>query len=301
MIKKLVLVALLAVSSMAIAAEKITLVWGFSPAANQANFYRALVAEMNRIQDKYEFQFETKPGAGGAIAARYVLQNQENTLFGTTSTFFIRANFDKETGYSIDSFQPVFVQTVGAPVALFSTKYKNLKDINKSAELSTSISGFGSHSHLMASMLHETYSEILIVNYPSLVDANKDVLGQHINTGINWLSEIETSADSGLTTVLGITGTREVKGHKTLASQGIKGLEQFSTNTSIQAGSGMSEQRVKEIYTLLREANKSPTVTQYYAKEYSTPVDYSQAQTVQWFNNQVKFWREQAAKARPVK
>ena len=301
MIKQLLLATLLALSTTAFAAEKITLVWGFSPASNQANFYRALMAEMNKAQDKYEFLFETRPGAGGAIAAKYVLQNQDNTLFGTTSTFFIRANFDKETGYSTDSFQPVFVQTVGAPVALFSTKYKNIKDINKNTDLSVSISGFGSHSHLMASVLNELYPATLIVNYPSLVDANKDVIGQHINAGWNWLSEIESSAEGNLTTILGITGTREVKGYKTLASQGIRGFENASTNTSIQAGTGMSEQKVKEIYTLLREANKSPNITQYYAKEYSTPVDYTQSQTNKWYKDQVKFWQEQSVKARPVK
>ena len=105
MIKRLILATLLALASTAFAAEKITLIWGFSPASNQANFYRAIVAKLNQQQSKYEFIFDTKPGAGGAIGARYVLANPQTTLLGGTSTFFIRPNFDKETGYQADQFQ----------------------------------------------------------------------------------------------------------------------------------------------------------------------------------------------------
>lgn len=300
MIKRLLLAIAMAVSTTAFAAEKITLIWGFSPAANQANFYRALVQELNQQQSKYEFVFDTRTGAGGAIAARYVLQNPQNTLFGGTSTFFIRPNFDKDTGYQADQFQPVFVQTLGAPLALFSTKYKNIKDLKSAKRFTTSISGFGSHSNLMASILAESYPAVTIVNYPSLVDANKDVVGEHIDTGWNWLAEIEPSLDTNMTNVLGLTGTRSVKGHPTLASLGVRGYENVSTNTGIYAGTDMPLDRVKEIYEMLRVANKSPAVRALYDKEYSTPVDYTWAQTVKWYADQVKFWAVQSAKVKPL-
>jgi hypothetical protein len=300
MFKKIVLAALMAASVTAMAAERITLVWGFSPAANQANFYRAMVADLNKNQTKYEFVFETKPGAGGAVAAKYILDNPKNTLLGGTSTFFIRPNFDKETGYAAESFQPVLVQTLGAPVALFSTQYKSVKDIKKDYGFTTSISGYGSHSNLMGSILGEHYSGVRIVNYTSLVDANKDVLGRHIDTGWNWLSEIEGAVDANLTSVLGLTGTRSIKGHPTLASQGIKGFENVSTNTVIVASTEMPAEKVRELYELLRVANRAPDVQAGYAREFSTPADFTWAQTVSWFNQQVKFWREQAAKVKPL-
>jgi tripartite-type tricarboxylate transporter receptor subunit TctC len=300
MFKKIVLAALMAVSVSAMAAERITLIWGFSPAANQANFYRAMVADLNRNQTKYEFIFETKPGAGGAVAAKYILDNPKNTLLGGTSTFFIRPNFDKETGYAAESFQPVLVQTLGAPVAFFSSKFNSIKVLKKDQDITTSISGYGSHSNLMGSILGEHYSGVRIINYVSLVDAVRDVQGKHIDTGWNWLAEIEGAVESNTTSVLGLTGTRSVKGFPTLASQGIKGFENVSTNTAIVASTEMPIEKVRELYELLRVANRAPDVQAGYAREFSTPADFTWPQTVSWFNQQVKFWREQAAKVKPL-
>lgn len=300
MFKKIVLAALMAVSVSAMAAEKITLVWGFSPAANQANFYRAMVADLNRNQTKYEFIFETKPGAGGAVAAKYILDNPKNTLLGGTSTFFIRPNFDKETGYAAESFQPVLVQTLGAPVAFFSSKFNSIKVLKKDQDITTSISGYGSHSNLMGSILGEHYSGVRIINYVSLVDAVRDVQGKHIDTGWNWLAEIEGAVESNTTSVLGLTGTRSVKGFPTLASQGIKGFENVSTNTAVVASTEMPAEKVRELHELLRVANRAPDVQAGYAREFSTPADFTWPQTTAWFGQQVKFWREQAAKVKPL-
>ena len=301
MIKRLLLATLLALSTTAFAAERITLYWGFSAAANQANFYRALVNELNKNQTKYEFFFDTRIGAGGAIAANHILKNPQNTLLGGTTTFYVRPNFDKDTGYSADSFQPVFVQTLGAPVALYSSKFKSVKDLKKTDDITNGISGFGSHSNLMASILDETYPKVMVVNYPSLVDSNREVLGKFIDTGWNWLAEIQGSVDSGLTNPLGLTGTRSVNGIPTLASQGIKGFENASTNTVIVASAEMSKEKVKEIYEMLRLANKAPEVQAGYAREFSTPADFTWDQTVQWHNQQVKFWADQSKKVKLVK
>jgi tripartite-type tricarboxylate transporter receptor subunit TctC len=300
MFKKLALAVFLVLSVSAIAAEKITIIWGFSPAANQASFYRAMVVELNRAQSRYEFVFDTRPGAGGAVAARYILDNPKNTLLGGTSTFFIRPNFDRETGYAAESFQPVLVQTLGAPVALYSTRFKTIDELKKATEITTGISGYGSHSNLMASVLGEHYAGVRIINYVSLADTTKDVLGRHINTAWNWLSDLEGSVDANLTNILGITGTRNVRGFPTLASQGIRGFENVSTNTAIVASAEMPAEKVRELYELLRVANRAPDVQAGYARERSESADFTWPQTTAWFNQQVRFWREQAAKVKPL-
>jgi tripartite-type tricarboxylate transporter receptor subunit TctC len=300
MIKRLLLTTLLALSTSVFAAEKIAIIWGFSAAANQANFYRAMVADLNRNQTKYEFVFDTRPGAGGAVAAKYVLDNPKNTLLGGTSTFFIRPNFDKETGYAAESFQPVLVQTLGAPVALYSTRFKTIDELKNSKEITTGISGYGSHSNLMASILGENFTGTRIINYTSLVDASKDVLGQHINVAWNWIGEIEGVADANLTNILGLTGTRSVRGFPTLASQGIRGFENVSTNTVIVSSVEMPAEKVRELHQLLRVANRAPDVQAGYARERSESADFTLPQTTAWFNQQVRFWREQAAKVKPL-
>lgn len=300
MVQKLILIVFMFFSMTAIAAEKITLLWGFSPASNQAVFYRAMVMDLNKNQTKYEFIFDTKPGASGAIAAKYILNNPQNALLGASSTFFIRSNFDKDTGYDVENFQPVFIQALGAPVAFFSTKYPTIRSLKRDQDLTTSISGYGSHSNLLASILGEHFLGTRIIRYTSLVDANKDILGQHIDTGWNWLGDIEGPVVSRMTNVLGLTGTRSVNGHPTLTSQGIKGFDDMSTNTSIFASAAMLPERVRELYELLRIANKATDVQAGYAREYSISADVTLQQTVIWFNQQVKFWREQSTKVKPL-
>ena len=51
------------------AKENITIYYAWGPADSVANYSRTLAAEANKLQNKYTFIFDTKPGAGGAIAA----------------------------------------------------------------------------------------------------------------------------------------------------------------------------------------------------------------------------------------
>jgi tripartite-type tricarboxylate transporter receptor subunit TctC len=98
-----------------------------------------------------------------------------------------------------------------------------------------------------------------------------------------------------------LTGTRTVNGIPTLASQGIKGFENTSTNTQIVASAEMPQEKVKEIYELLRVANRAAEVQAGYAREFSTPADFTWEQTVQWHKQQVKFWADQSKKVKLVK
>ena len=61
------LLAVLATLSLIAQAQKETqtLVYSWTAADTAANFYRALAEESNKIQNKYNFVFDTKPGAGG--------------------------------------------------------------------------------------------------------------------------------------------------------------------------------------------------------------------------------------------
>jgi tripartite-type tricarboxylate transporter receptor subunit TctC len=296
MIKRLLLVSLMMFSATAMSAEKITLYWGFSPASNTANIYRTLVRELNKIQNKYDFVFETRPGGGGAVAANHILQNPNNTLLGGTSSFFVRSNFDKSTGYNTNSFKPIFVQSQGSPLALWSSRHKSLQDIKKTDEFTVSISGFGSHSNLMADILKETYPGVRIINYTGLTNANKDVLGKHIDFGWNWLSEVLPQSEARFGYIVGITGTRNIGPYKTFTSQGIKGFENTSTNTAIYASQNMPDDKVKEIHEFLQIANKSPEIILLYNKEHSVPAELNVSETRKWYADQAQFWAEQSAK-----
>jgi tripartite-type tricarboxylate transporter receptor subunit TctC len=296
MFKKYMAAMFLVLPLLAGATEKIILIYGFSPASNQANFYRALAREVNSAQTKYEIVVETKPGAGGAIAANHTLANSQTTLLGGGSTFFLRSNFDRATGYSTDNFKPVFVQAVDAPLVLLSKKYKTLKEAQQAANLTVSISGYGSHSHLMAEILKERLPQVRIVNYATMVDANRDIVGQHIDSGWNFLSNADDIIETGVAHAIAITGIRNIKSYQTFKAQGIADFDQLSSNTAIFAGKEMPDAKTQELFELFRVANSAPSVKILYDKEFSTQPNLTREQTHKWYNDQVLFWTRMSGK-----
>jgi tripartite-type tricarboxylate transporter receptor subunit TctC len=299
MFKQLVLALTMLMSMSVWSAEKIHVVWGFSPASNQANFYRAIVNELNSMQNKYEFVFEHRPGAGGAVAARYVLSNPESAVLGGTSTFFLRSHVDKETGYSTSDFQPVLVQTLGAPLVLLSSRHQTFNTAQQSQDLTVSVSGFGSSSHLMGSVLKEAVPQTRIINYVTLVDANKDILGGHIGAGWNFFADVDKTIESKHAHGLALTGTVSHKGIPTFKDLGISAFDQLTSNTAMYASNKMPKEKLLEIHGFLREANRRQRVRAFYALEYSNPVDFDHQQTVQWFKQQETFWAQQSQKIKP--
>lgn len=300
MFKKIIATILMMVTLSAFAAERISIVWGFNPASNQANFYRAMVNELNATQKKYEFVFENRPGAGGAVAARYVLNNSESAVLGGTSTFFLRSQFDQQTGYATSEFQPVLVQTLGAPLILLSKKHHSLKDLNKNpVDITVSISGAGSSSHLMASVLKESMPKVKIVNYVSLVDANKDIMGQHIDSGWNFYADVDKLIESKAAQGLALTGKKSHNGIPTFKQAGVSGFDDLTSNTAMYTSAKMPKEKVLEIHAMLREVNRNPKIKDFYAREYSTPADMDYEQTRQWYIGQEVFWTVQAKKMKP--
>lgn len=295
MLKKILLAVLLSFSLSASAAETIYLVYGFSPASNLANIYRVMAKELNARQSKYDFVVDVRPGAGGAIAVNHTLQNPQNSVYGTSSTFFIRANFDKSTGYSTDSFRPVFVQGQGSPLVLMSKKYTSLKEIKSSADFTVSISGVGSISHIMASQLGVSYPNIRIVNYPTLIDANRDILGQHVDTGWNWLGDVGDLIASGAVNSLGISGNNTHGKFNTLP-----GFENLSSNAAIVAPMAMPEAKAEELYALFKEVNSLDTIQSMYQRDYYSKANLSWLETRVWYVKQVKFWKQQSEKVKPL-
>lgn len=300
MFKKILASIFMLVSLSAWSAERISIVWGFNPASNQANFYRAMVNELNTTQKKYEFVFESRPGAGGAVAARYVLNNPESAVLGGTSTFFLRSQFDHQTGYATSEFQPVLVQTLGAPLVLVSKKHQSMNEmIKKSTDITVAISGAGSSSHLMASVLKENIPAVKIVNYVSLVDAQKDILGQHIDSGWQFYADVDKLIESKAAQGLALTGKKSHNGLPTFKQQGVAGFDDLTSNTAMYASAKMPREKVLEIHALLREVNRNKKIKDFYAREYSVPADMDYEQTRQWYIGQEVFWTVQAKKMKP--
>ena len=147
--KTLFLSLFLSVLSLSVQAkETVTIVYSWTPADPAANFHRTLVEEANKIQNKYTFVFDTKPGAGGSIAANYVA-NTPNTILANASAFYIRPNFFPKESHDINNFRLLMPQCSG-PIAISSKKYKSWTEVSVDKPLTIGVSGLGTTTHLVA-------------------------------------------------------------------------------------------------------------------------------------------------------
>jgi tripartite-type tricarboxylate transporter receptor subunit TctC len=188
-----------------------------------ANYHRTLVAEANKIQDKYTFVFDTKPGAGGTIAARTVL-SQPDTVLAHSTAFFVRPNVYPTESYDLTQYKEQYVHCM-APMAVTSTKFKTWKDVPQDAAVSVGISGLGVTTHLAALQLKEKYPNLNIIPFKSTNDSMLSMVSGQTDLHIGFISEAEQwSKDNAhaerKVTVLGITGTKVVNGYTPLVKQG---------------------------------------------------------------------------------
>lgn len=284
---KKLLLSLIFVAGLAQAQEKIPSVWAFNIANIQGTYYRATLEEANRIQKKYEFVAEHKPGAGGEIAALYV-RGEKIAMLGTSSAFFIRPNL-YQTKYNFDQFKPVHVMAL-SPAALV-TKNQELKTILSKDKISIGTAGAGSTTHLMALKFKEYFpnKNVVIVSYKSSTEALQDVLGGHVDLTFEFLGDAEARGAK----ILGLTGTNRVKNYSLLKDMGYPNQADIVGMYLVLVRADMPQDQYREIQDILIRAEKSSRVQELYATDYSfkpnvpltTPNDY-----MRWYERTIRTW-----------
>jgi tripartite-type tricarboxylate transporter receptor subunit TctC len=203
-----------------------------------------------------------------------------------SSSFFVRPNF---TGsgpvYNVDSFTPVFVQATGSPIAVLSKRYSSMKDVPLTNDTTVGTAGVGTISDLVASKITNARR----VPYPSMIAADKDVMGQHIDLSTDFLGDIGGLIDGNLVNVLGITGTKQIGNMKPL-----KGFENLVANYGLYASTEMPAETVKALHSVFGKVNNNKPVVESYSRDYLTPAAMNMRQSLEWFREQTKFWRTQA-------
>ena len=91
--KSILATLLLLTVTVANSATTVQVVWPFSPSSSQSVMARDLIESANKSQDKYQFVFINKPGAGGSIAANYTLNRPELTLMISSNSFWLNMAF----------------------------------------------------------------------------------------------------------------------------------------------------------------------------------------------------------------
>jgi len=293
--KKFMAILLATLSINAVAKENITLAYSWGPGDNAANFYRALVAEANKIQNQYTFLFDTKPGAGGTVAANFTTNNPTNTLWINSSAGFIRPNLFPTESHSMADFRSILPMCV-APFVISSIKYKNWKEVPKDAKLSIGMSGMGTTTHLVSLQIQKNYPNLNIVPFKSTSEALLNVLNGSVDFSVGFHGDSEQYTGPGSVKQvywLGQTGRNSIKGTELLANQGFsKDLLDMSTPQQIFASRKLSQDRFDSIRKILVEAARAQSVRDANAADNCAPNNQMpDNQLDAWFNGQVVQWR----------
>lgn len=286
--KKLSMAILLLVAFTSAFAENVNAIWSFNIANTQGTYFRLIMDESNKLQSKYQFISDSKPGAGGQIAASYVADQKTVTLLGTTYAFFIRPNL-YQVPYNYNQFQIVHVMTIAPPALV--TKNKTLKEILAKEKISIGTAGPGTGTHLNAIKFKESLpnKDIVVVPYKSSTDAVKDVMGGHIDLTFEYLGDAEAYGAH----ILGVAGTATVKNYALLKDIGFPNQADMVNSYFILANNSASAEQVQELRKLFTRAEKNKSVQELYAKDHSTkPGLRTQEDYVVWYNKNIRFWRD---------
>lgn len=280
----------------AAAKENITIFYAWGPGDSVANYHRTLANEANKIQDKYNFVFDTKPGAGGAIATNHVL-NTPNAILAHSTAFFVRPVVYPNESYDLTQFREQYVHCM-APMAVTSSKFKTWKDVAKDAQVSVGISGLGVTTHLAALQLKEKYPNMNIIPFKSTNDSMLSMVSGQTDFHIGFISEAEqwskSNANSGKTVnVLGITGIQKVNGYPTLVSEGFpQSFANMNVGHHLLVPNKTDSAQQKEFYSIFAKAAKTEAVRLAYAVDYCAPQSVPEKELSKFFSFHTEYWKK---------
>lgn len=293
--KNLILSVILSALSATIAAkETVTIVYSWTPADTAANFHRTLAEEANKIQNKYRFVFDARPGAGGSIAANHVL-NTPNTILATASAFFIRPNFFPNESHDLGAFKELMPQC-SAPAVISSLKYKSWKEVPADRPLTIGVSGLGTTTHLIATQVAKKFPNLTVVPFKSTSEAVLSVLGGNTDFAVNFIGDSEqyTRPDSPKKLyMLGLTGDKTVSGVAPMIVQGFpKALSRMNVPAQLLVPRNLADNKLTEWREILVKAGRAVSVQRAFAADYCESMNQMPTEQIQgYYHMQVVEWQ----------
>jgi tripartite-type tricarboxylate transporter receptor subunit TctC len=274
------------------AKETVTIIYAWSAADAAANFHRQLALEANRIQDRFNFVFDTRPGAGGSIAANYVL-NTPNHILATASAFYIRPNFFPTESHDLNRFRGLF-PACSAPAVISSKRYRNWSEVPTNTRLTIGMSGLGTTTHLIAYQLTKKFPQLTIVPFKSTTEALMAVVNETTDFSVNFLGDSAQYLE-GKNRVyqLGVTGNQTVNGIVPLSQQGFtRDLELMNVPAQLVVPLTTSDAKVKELRDIFVRAGRANTVAEAYKMDYCQSINQMpDSEIASWYARQVSDWR----------
>ena len=293
--KKLIAILFSTLAFSATAKENVTILYSWNAGDVAANFHRSLANEANKIQNKYNFIFDVKPGAGGSVAANYILANpNQNLLLANSSAFFIRPNFfPVSESHDITKFKSMFPQC-SAPIAVSSAKYKNWSEVPTDKPLSIGVSGLGVTTHLVATQIVKKYPNMIVVPFKSTTEASAATIGGQTDFAVNFIGDArQFSEGKNKLYVLGITGNKTVDGIKPLSQLGFgKDVELMNTPAQIMVPVTVSDAKFKEWREIFLKAGRTQAVLDSYKVDFcESNNQMTDAEIVKYYQDQTANWK----------
>jgi tripartite-type tricarboxylate transporter receptor subunit TctC len=299
--KKLIASLALAAFALTAQAEKqnITIFYGWSAADVVANFHRNLAEQANKQQDKYNFIFDVKPGAGAAIAAMHV-EKTPNTILATSSAVWIRPNFFPKESHNVENFREL-IPLCDDPITVISNRYKSFAEVPTDKPLTVAVSGLGITTHLVATTVFKKYPNVTVVPFKSTTEAMISTVGGQTDFSVNFVGDSKEYLDNKdvkrRVYMLGVTGTQPVLGAKTFVSQGFdKNLSNMNAPAHLVVPKTMSDTQFKEIRAILFKAATTPEVQNSYKADYCHPLNTMADDRIDpWWNASNVRWKNVAS------
>ena len=276
------------------ATETVTIYYSWTAADTAANYYRALAESANKLQTKYNFIVDYKPGAGGAVAAMHVGKTPDSIL-ATSSAFFIRPNLYPETAYSVDNYQELLPVCFG-PFAISSAKYRTWKEVPTNQHLTIGISGLGTTTHLTAIQIAKRYPMMDIIPFKSTSEAVMATLSGQTDFAVNLLgdsAQYETENTShAIIHILGIGGNKSYNNHPLLANQGFgSATSKMGSPAQLIVPKTTLEEKLIEWRRILKEAAATPLVQKAIGEDFCAPTKEMSIDPATYYLESSEFWR----------
>ena len=225
-----------------------------------------------------------RPGAGGEVGFT-ALANAEPD--GYTIGFINTPNIatipiERETRYSLDSFQPIgnIVDDPGVFAVLPDSEYQNLDDLVAAAkerpgELTFSSTGIGSDDHLaMLKFERQSGADFRHVPFEGSAPARAALLGGHIDIGVINAGEAMPYVEEGQLRLLGQMGEERWEGAADVPTFKEQGYDLVSgSQRGIAAPAGMPQEYVDALAAAIEKATQDPEFQQK-AMEQAMPLRY---------------------------
>jgi tripartite-type tricarboxylate transporter receptor subunit TctC len=276
------------------AKETITILYGWSPSDVAANFHRQIVEEANKIQDKYNFVFDARAGAGGAVAAMFVQNNPSNYILASSSAFYIRPNFFPAESHEINKFKEI-LPICSAPIVVSSKKYKSWNEVPTDKPLSIGVSGLGITTHLVATEIAKKYPSLVVVPFKSTNEAVVATLGGVTDFSVSFMGDVDKYVNEPKNKIymLGITGNKTINNVLPLVKQNFPLiLEHMGSPAQEFVSTSWPSEKFNEVRSILVKAGRSKAAYDAYSVDFCQPViDTPDDQIMQWFDKQNTLWK----------